>query len=111
MLEGTFTNRLLTKLRTQPALKRAAIVKHVNPYHRGVPDFSITLGRKTWWYEVKRWGEQPTKIQRWHLERMAGEVITIAPAGNGAVITPLGALGFLTTDELIEEITARCVNV
>ena len=109
VLEGTFTSKLISKLRKQPALRRAVIIKHANPFHRGVPDFSVTIGRRTWWYEVKRWGEVPTKIQSWHLERMAGEVIAIAPAGNGAIITPIGALGFLLIDELVEEIATRCL--
>lgn len=107
MKESAFTAKLLKALRAHPALRdRAAIIKHANPFHRGIPDFSVTIQRRTWWYEVKKRGEKPTKIQLWHLHRMDGDLITFH--GNEAFITPLQGFGWLSINELTEEIVSRC---
>lgn len=57
MLEGTWTAKLLKKLRER--MSDAVVIKNCNPYVAGVPDFMITKPdpdsgiRRTSFYEVK----------------------------------------------------------
>lgn len=56
MIEGTWTAKLLKKLRER--MPDAVIIKNCNPYTSGIPDFTITKPRpsgkrETSWYEVK----------------------------------------------------------
>ena len=87
MTESQFTSKLLKALRAHPALREVAVVvKHCNPYHRGVPDFSVSIGPRTLWVEVKEKGEKPEKIQDWHLQRMDGAVLWFRQPGDAGLI-------------------------
>jgi hypothetical protein len=111
MLEGSFTNKVIRKLRTHPALEKAVVIKHINPFHRGVPDFSVTIGPRTFWVEVKLQGRKPEKIQYWHLRRMDGATLWFNKPGSlGLLWHRCKLTAWLERDtELIEEIV-RCVN-
>lgn len=113
MTESQFTAKLLKRLREHELLSRAVIWKHCNQFTRGVPDFSITVSTRTHWYEVKKFGNAPTEIQNYYLNRigpLAAFVITIHSDGKRALISPLEALGYLTVAELTEEIVARILR-
>jgi hypothetical protein len=68
MRESTFTSLLLKHLRA--ALPDCYIVKHSNVYTSGVPDFSVSRGSLTHWFEVKINPNRPTKIQTHYLAKL-----------------------------------------
>jgi len=80
---------------------------------RGIPDFSVSLGRTTLWFEVKVWMNKPTKIQAYFLKRLgAGGFLIVADAfGRTAYIeSGLGFVNFRPVKVLVEEIIFRCLN-
>lgn len=112
MTESQWTSRLLQKLRKHPDLANAVVWKHANPYAKGIPDFSVTIGPRTHWYEVKLQGNRVTEIQQYYLDRIGAQgafVIVVAKDGRGATVQPLVALGYMSVNELVEEIAARII--
>ncbi len=84
MTESAFTRKLIAALRKTEALRDAWIVKHNDATTGGVPDFSVTVGRHTEWFEVKLHPNRPTKLQAWTLEKIGagGHVVTLGKYGN-----------------------------
>lgn len=80
MTEGEFSRKLLKALRTHPALQEAYIVKHANWVAGGVPDFSVSIGKHTEWFELKIHPNKPTRLQAYYLKRLGagGHLVTIA---------------------------------
>lgn len=112
MSESQWTARLLNKLRKHPSLAQAVVWKHMNMYSRGIPDFSVTIGARTHWYEVKLQTNKLTEIQQYYVDRIGPQgafVIVVAHDGKAATITPLVALGWMGMNELVDEIAARMV--
>lgn len=108
MLEGAFTSKLLKKLREHPVLKKAVIFKHSDYFTKGVPDFSITYGSLTTWWEVKISPNTPTSIQQWYLDhlRPVSYLITAHPSGREACIFP-SEYGSMNIESLVEEIVVQ----
>jgi hypothetical protein len=113
MLEAAFTAKLLKALRTHPGLIRDAVIwKHADPYSKGIPDFSISIGQKTIWFEVKVWPNRPTKLQSYYLSRLkAGGKLIMALSSGGKVIIAFSSGRFVgfngywhTFSGLVEEI-------
>ena len=69
--ESEWTSHLLTKLRVAAVMKEAVVYKHNDWSTKGIPDFSISLAGHTSWWEVKRVGKFPTKIQYHYLKLLA----------------------------------------
>jgi hypothetical protein len=110
VLEGTFNAKLRKSLAKRPELKDWVIVKQCQIYHKGVPDFWLSRGRTQLVFEVKMRPEQPTKIQYWHLERMAGFWIQAGKNGKRAALMADDTARVLDYDELVSEIVRRAVN-
>lgn len=116
MREAEFTSKLLRRLRAHPALGgvRERVVKHNNTYVRGIADFSVTFGARTTWWEVKRYGEKPTKIQQWYLDKVygtdGGAVIMMSEDCQHALVSGCEWAGYMTIDEVVLEIVARSVG-
>jgi len=113
MTESFFTRKLLKALRSHPALLDAVIWKHNDASTGGIPDFSVSWGRVTLWFEVKLGRNIPTKLQRWALGKLrdGGILISVSRDGRDILIGPQGELPrLLSFDELVEEIVRRCVN-
>lgn len=110
MLEGEFCRRLINRLREHPDLRANGVVfRHTNWMTSGVPDFSVTLREHTLWVECKMLGNKPTKIQKSFLDKLArgAALITASVDGKRAVITPVEHIGWLTMEELADEIVQR----
>lgn len=107
MTESQFTQKLLRALKQHPALREAWIQKHNDRTSAGIPDFSVTRNRVTVWYEVKMWPNRPTKLQAWTLRRLKDGGALIIVKGRDCVITPITQIGYLTFEQLVEEIVQR----
>jgi len=118
MLEGEFSRKLLAALRKHPALAEAVIIRHVNQFQAGVPDFSISIGKHTEFFELKIHPNRPTKLQTYYLKRLGagGHLVTVdkkliwaALDGNSYGI----AVGQDDSafDWLVSEIVKLCVNL
>jgi hypothetical protein len=70
--ESQFTGRLLIALRQ--ALPGGEVIKHSDRYSTGIPDFSVSYGGRTEWFEVKlannRRPYEPIQLAR--LQRLHG---------------------------------------
>jgi|SRR5208282_1013397 len=114
MLEGEFSRKLLAALRKHPALAKAVIWKHNDASTKGIPDFSISIGRITFWFEVKMEGNSCTKLQGYNLQRLRDGGCLIVASANGHsshLYMPhlISTFGF-DLKELVEVIVRRCVN-
>lgn len=109
MLEGEFNRKLKQSLCAREELRAWAVIKHCNPYHKGVPDFSASFGKKTVWWEVKVAPNEPTQIQLYHLKKMDGFWLQASTDGRRAFIFPNVNI-VLGYDELVDEIVRRCVS-
>lgn len=113
MTESQFQAKLLGRLRAHSALrKRAVIYKYADRYSAGIPDFSISLGYRTLWFECKMYGNVPTKLQDYYLQRLgdAAAVITCSKDGREMLISPIESLvGWMSLEQLVAEIVTRCV--
>jgi len=111
MLEGAYWGKKLRPLLTKhQALRDAIIIKHANHYSGGLPDFSITLGRCTHWFELKMYPNTPSKLQALMLEQLGdgGHLITVRKDS-----IDLDSLRFCTPNPLltlVEEIVAICTS-
>jgi hypothetical protein len=110
--ESQFTAKLLRALRSHTALREAWIVKHNDRTTSGIPDFSISVGRITLWFEVKIWGNELTKLQQWTIKQLGKGGVQIHARKDGKVanIIPIYPAALLEFSELVEEIVRRCVN-
>lgn len=68
MTESQFTQRLLRELRRR--MPDAVIFKHNDRTTGGIPDFSITVGGKTTWWEVKVYPNKLSTLQMETLRRL-----------------------------------------
>lgn len=113
MREGQFQLKLLRALRSHATLRdRAVIYKHADRFSAGIPDFSISIGYRTLWFECKMYGSVPTKLQDYYLKRHgdAAAVVTCSKNGREMLISPLEAVaGWMTFEQLVNEIVTRCV--
>lgn len=108
MLEGQFTRELIKRLKRHPALKDAYIVKHVNPFTAGVPDFSVSVGIRTLWVEVKRHKNNPTKLQWYTIDKLADGAIVVWFKGREAFFRAEGACSdWMSMNALRDEIARR----
>jgi len=115
--ESKFTQKLLKALRSHPQLHSAVIFKHNDRSTRGIPDFSISIGVRTLWFEVKVNPNKLTKIQNYFIAKLnlGASVIYSSPSGQwAAIVTPSRSIGtdvaHVTFRELIEVIVERCIN-
>lgn len=69
--ESDFTRNLLKEIRQHPDMRAAVVYKHNDFYTAGIPDFSISMGLKTTWWEVKVEPNAPTKLQQIYLEKLS----------------------------------------
>ncbi len=71
MTEAQFSQKLRKEL--QKRLPGAVIFKHNDSITGGVPDFSVTLNRRTTWVEVKLAGNKPedSKLQFETMKRLS----------------------------------------
>ena len=108
MLEGQFTRELLKRLRSHAALRDAYIVKHANPFTAGVPDFSVSVGIRTLFVEVKRKGKNPTKLQ-WHtINKLRDGCLVLWYAGREGYIYSQGDCSLrMSINALCDEIARR----
>jgi hypothetical protein len=108
MLEGQFTRELIKRLRAHHALRDAYIVKHANPFTAGVPDFSVSVGIRTLWVEVKRHEKNPTKLQ-WHtVNKLKNGAIVVWFKGREVFYWAEGACSdWLSINALCDEIARR----
>jgi hypothetical protein len=81
MTESAFTRKLLKDLRARLVPRGAVLYKHNDFYTAGVPDFTITIGGRTTWWEIKVAPNTPTKLQQHFLDRLApvAFIITYLP--------------------------------
>ena len=109
MKEGDFTRRLLAVLRKHPALKEAVVWKHNDASTGGIPDFSVSIGKHTEWFEVKIAPNEPTELQAYYLGRLrdGGHLITVFK--DRICLDAIYHEG-KTVQWLVEEIVIRCVN-
>jgi hypothetical protein len=79
MKEGDFWIKKLRPALLEIFGKRAVIIKHNQYYGAGIPDFTVTIGKHTEWFEVKVFPNEPTKLQAHMLEALgaAGHLITV----------------------------------
>ena len=109
MLEGQFTRELIKRLRAHSGLRAAYIVKHANQFTAGVPDFRVSIGLRTLFVEVKRKGNNPTKIQ-WHTIRKlaAGCIVIWFKGREGFIRDGSGACSdWLSMNAICDEIARR----
>jgi hypothetical protein len=113
MLEGAYWRKKLRPLLVNHvALKHEAlVVKHASPYASGLPDFSVSIGKHTEFFELKMHPNVPSKLQLWTLSRLgdAGHLITVFKNG----VIHLDGLVFMTPNpllSLVEEIVAMCTH-
>jgi hypothetical protein len=102
MTEGKWTQKLLQRLRA--VMPEAYIIKHHNYYTSGIPDFSITIGYRTTFWEIKVMPNRLTALQAETIRRLgdAGHVITATADGKRAWVSGLEAT--IPMDELVEYI-------
>ncbi len=78
-LESRLTDRIVKRLRQLP---EADVLKlHGSPFQRaGYPDVHLCWQGRCYWFEVKRPGEGPTKLQEHRIAalRRAGAVAEVA---------------------------------
>ena len=117
MQESKFTQKLMKALRAHPQLHSAVIFKHNDRSTRGIPDFSISIGVRTLWFEVKVNPNQLTKIQNYFIAKLnlGASVIYSSPSGQwAALISPPMPIGtditYATFRGLVKEIVHRCIN-
>jgi hypothetical protein len=114
MLEGEFwSKRLGPALRKHPALSDAVIIKHSNYLMGGVPDFSVSIGKHTEWFEVKIHPNVPTKLQAYYLERLGdgGHFITVEKNLYWARLNTDGSqLAENALDWLVKKIVLLCTQ-
>jgi len=111
VLEGEFSRKLLAALRKHPALAKAVIIRHVNQFQAGVPDFSISIGKHTEFFELKIHPNRPTKLQAYYLKRLGegGHLVTVEKDLVWVMLDEDSVAGD-TFDWLVSEIVKLCVN-
>lgn len=111
--ESQFQAKLLRALKAELSNRNAIIYKHSDRFHAGIPDFSVSIGYRTLWFECKMYRNlPPTKIQQYYLDKHgdAAAVITCHDNGQEMMISPLEAVrGWITFDELVTEILSRVI--
>jgi hypothetical protein len=116
MTESQFQSKLLARLRKHPSLKDAVIWKLSDRFTGGIPDVLISLKGVTTFFELKRWPNQPTKIQKFYLQKLAPRSWVIVAGSKGDSIMYSGARGnqFLLRNEDFEDtvqaVVVRCSN-
>lgn len=110
MRESEFTQRLLKALRAHPAMKDAVIFKHNDRSTRGIPDFSISIGMKTLWVEVKKHGNSPTKIQSYFISKLRDGCLIIVHRIDIVSIQQQGSFELYRPEEAVESIVRRMVT-
>lgn len=112
MLEGDVTRKLRKALAAHRRLKYAAIHRHVNLYEGGILDLSVSIGQFTIWIEVKMLGGKLTKLQEYEVARLGlgAMVVTFSKDGKLAIIKDAEGFGWMTFEQLVEEIVSRCVD-
>ena len=111
MTEGAWTSEFIKRLRAHHGLRDAYIVKHANQFTAGVPDFSVSIGIRTLWVEVKRHKNNPTKLQ-WHtIHALNDGAIVVWFKGREAFFWAEGACSdWLSINALCDEIARRVIN-
>ena len=108
MLEGAYTRKLLRALKQHAMLKSAVIWKHANPFTRGVPDFSISIGARTIWVEVKMQKGKLAPIQKFYLERLRKGAMLVVAMNDGRDAWVEDRI--VSFDGLVAEIVQRCFD-
>lgn len=85
--EKAFLAKLLPDLRKLLEPKGAVIFKHNDFYTSGVPDFTITIDGRTTWWEAKLAPNEPTKLQRYFLDRLAPNAFVITYSNQSKLVT------------------------
>jgi len=113
MTESAFTSRLLKALRSHAALRDAVIFKHADRFSAGVPDFSVTVGCRTTWWEVKVKPHVCTKLQSWYLAKLGACAFVIKTSNDGQWIEWFNAHEGRGTNfvSAVNEIVERCLHV
>lgn len=113
MRESKFTGELLKALRAM--MPDAVVLKHTDLFTGGIPDFSVTIDRKTTWFEVKMNNNVPTELQEAVLLRLhRAYVITYDEFRHCGAIEWINKHGkamlFVrgTKQELLQEIIKLC---
>jgi len=104
MTESQQTLKLLKELRKR--MRNAVIFKHHNFYTAGVPDFSVSLDGRTVWFECKLERNEPTKLQRYYLDRLAPHAYVIT--FNDDKTIRIGEVLALDQKAAIDEIVFLC---
>lgn len=113
MNEGAVTRKLRKALAEYPRLKgRALVQRHVNYYVSGVLDMSVSIEQFTLWLELKMLGNSLTKVQAYNVKLLGtgAMVITFSKDGKLAIIKDAEGFGWMTFEQLVEEIVSRCVD-
>ena len=112
MTESQFQGRLLRALRAHPSLKDAVIFKHSDRFSSGVPDFSVTVGCRTTWWEVKVAPNKTTKIQSWFLAKLGACAFVVKSSSDGRWVEWFNAFEERGTsfNFAVEFIVQRCIN-
>ena len=111
MLEGEFSRKLLAALRKHPALAKAVIWKHSDRFTSAILDFSVSIGPRTHWFELKIHPNRPTKLQAYYLKRLGkgGHLVTVEKDLVWVMLDEDSVAGD-TFDWLVSEIVKLCVN-
>lgn len=98
--ESAITAELLRDLRK--ALPEAIIFKFADRWTGGIPDFAITVGERTTWWEAKRHGEKLTPIQKATMSRLKlSFVIYYMPGGGYAIVQNPGPTNFFENRDIL----------
>ena len=83
------------KIKTFLELRGFKVYKINDRFRSGIPDLYAIRAGKSIWIEVKRPGEQPTKLQQYEIDQLrdAGAAVTVARSVED-VQTWLPCLGF-----------------
>jgi hypothetical protein len=113
MTESQFQSKLLKALRSHTALRDAVIFKHSDRINGGVPDFSITIEKRTLWVELKRYPNKCTKLQSYYIDKLQRGALLVTDHGNGnyGIWQPTLEAKVFKFDELVEDIAWRFLYV
>lgn len=105
--ESQITLSLLKSLRA--AMPEAMVFKHTDLRHGGMPDFSVTVGERTTWWEAKRQGEKLTPLQRATMSRLRlAYIIYYFEDGSYTIVKNPGPTEFVPRNKIVRRMMQIC---